>query len=185
MKKNRKLTVAPDDVDLFRAAVSGVTPLSPPPKVVHPPRLPRPLPAHRGRDTREALNDDLSDHVPWHTGSEAGEELLFARNGISGQTLRKLRRGHWPVQAQLDLHGLTVDQARGRMAIFLRECENRNWRCVRVIHGKGLGSRDGEPVLKRRVAGWLMQHDGVLAFCQARRADGGSGAVMVLLKNRG
>ena len=182
MKKPRKPAVHPEDASLFRASVSDVTPLRRPSKanLDHPP--PRPIPAQRLRDDREALKDSLSDAVPWDAGGETGEELSFARNGIGGQTLKKLRRGHWAIQDELDLHGLTVDEARGLMAEFLHQCVRRGLRCVRVIHGKGLGSKNREPVLKRRVAGWLMQRDEILAYCQARRVDGGGGAVVVLLK---
>ncbi len=185
MKKIRKPAVHPDDARLFRASVSGVTPLPGSFRVEHERPQPRPVPVQRLRDDREALRDSLSDHIPWDADGETGEELSFARNGIGVQTLRKLRRGHWAIQGELDLHGLTADEARELTVDFLRQCGERGWRCVRIIHGKGLGSKNREPVLKRRIAGWLMQRDEILAFCQARRAEGGSGAVVVLLKNRG
>ena len=183
MKKTRKPAVHPDDASLFHASVSDVTPLRQPAKADLDRPRPRPIPSQRLRDDRETLNDSLSDAVPWDAGGETGEELSFARNGIGGQTLRKLRRGHWAIQDELDLHGLRVEEARGLMVEFLHQCARRGLRCVRVIHGKGLGSKNREPVLKRRVAGWLMQRDEILAYCQARRADGGSGAVVVLLKS--
>ena len=85
-------------------------------------------------------------------------------------------------QDELDLHGLTVEEARPALGEFLARCVRRGLRCVRVIHGKGLRSRNREPVLKRRVAGWLMHREDVLAFCQARGPDGGGGAVVVLLR---
>ncbi|HET9414115.1 MAG TPA: Smr/MutS family protein, partial [Pseudolabrys sp.] len=144
--------------------------------------LPRPVPAQRLRDNQEALKDSLSDPIPWDAGVEAGDELSYARNGIGAQTLRRLRRGHWVTQAELDLHGLTVGEARDLLVEFLNQCVRRGLRCIRIIHGKGLGSRNREPVLKRNVANWLMRRDEILAFCQARRAEGGSGAVVVLLK---
>ena len=111
--------------------------------------------------------------------------MSFARDGIGADTLRKLRRGHWVIQAQLDLHGLRRDEAREALAEFLRQAIRRGLRCVRVIHGKGLGSVNKEPVLKGRVRNWLAQKQEVLAFCQARAADGGSGALVVLLKASG
>jgi DNA-nicking Smr family endonuclease len=184
MKKPRKPEVHPDDATLFRASVSDVTPLRRPSKAELKRALPRPIPAQRLRDDREALKDSLGDSIPWEAGGETGEELSFARNGIGGQTLKKLRRGHWAIQDELDLHGLTVEEARALMAEFLHQCVRRGLRCVRVIHGKGLSSKNREPVLKRRVAGWLMQRDEILAYCQAQRADGGGGAVVVLLKSR-
>ncbi|MGH8642139.1 MAG: Smr/MutS family protein, partial [Burkholderiales bacterium] len=113
-----------------------------------------------------------------------GEELCYLRNGVGEQTLRRLRRGHWVIQDELDLHGLTVEQVRPLLGEFLNQCARRGLRCVRIIHGKGLRSRNREPVLKRRVAVWLIQREDILAFCQARNADGGSGAVVVLLQGR-
>jgi DNA-nicking Smr family endonuclease len=96
--------------------------------------------------------------------------------------VRKLRRGHWVIQSQLDLHGLRTDEARVALGEFLRGAVKRGMRCVRVIHGKGLGSVNKEPVLKNKVRNWLVQKDEILAFCQARAADGGAGALIVLLK---
>jgi DNA-nicking Smr family endonuclease len=183
MKKQRKPTINPDDASLFRASVSDVTPLPRPEKVElgHP--LPRPFPAQRMRDDRETLKDSLSDHIAWDAGMESGDELSYARNGIGVQTVRKLRRGHWVIQDELDLHGLTVGEARELLVEFLNLCVRRGLRCIRIIHGKGLRSKNREPVLKLRVASWLMQRDEILAFCQARRVDGGGGAVVVLLKS--
>jgi len=183
MKKSRKATVQPGDAELFRASVSDVTPLPLPRKVEHDLPLPRPIPTQRLRDDREALVDSLSDHIPWDAGSETGDELSYARNGIGTQTLKKLRRGYWVVQDELDLHGLTSAEARELLVEFLNRCLRRGLRCVRIIHGKGLRSKNREPVLKRKVANWLMQRQEILAFCQARRTDGGSGAVVVLLKS--
>ena len=182
MRKPRKPAVHPEDADLFRASVSDVTPLPPRGKVEHDHPRPRPIPAQRLRDDRETLEDSLSDVIPWDAGIETGDELSFARNGIGPQILRKLRRAHWVVQDELDLHGLTSAEARVLLVEFLNHCRRRGLRCVRIIHGKGLRSKNREPVLKRLVAHWLMQRQEILAFCQARRADGGGGAVVVLLK---
>jgi DNA-nicking Smr family endonuclease len=181
MKKNRTAPIDPVERGLFHASVSDVVPLRRSPKVEHERRRPDPVPAQRLRDDHEALRESLSDQVPWDAGLETGEELSYARNGIGAHTLRRLRRGYWVIQAELDLHGLTVDEARGRLVDFLNGCIRRGMRCVRVIHGKGLRSKNREPVLKRKVGGWLMQRDEILAFCQARQPDGGSGAVIVLL----
>lgn len=182
-KQDRKSRLKPEDSALFRDLVANVTPL--PGRggaEIERPR-PRPVPAQRLLDDQAALRDSLSDHIPWDTGAETGEELAFQRNGISPQTLRKLRRGHWVIQDELDLHGLTTVEARILMAEFLNHCVRNGLRCVRIIHGKGLRSRNREPVLKQKVANWLMQRDEILAFCQARRTEGGSGAVAVLLKS--
>ena len=182
MKKLRKPAVHPDEANLFRASVSDVTPLTRPERAHIERPLPRPVPAQRLRDDRETLKDSLSDQLPWDAGLESSDELAYVRNGIGALTLRQLRRGHWVVQEELDLHGLTVEEARGLLAQFLGECIRRGLRCVRIVHGKGLRSKNREPVLKKMAAGWLMQREEILAFCQARRADGGSGAVVVLLK---
>ncbi len=182
MKKTRKASISAEDVSLFRASMTDVTPLGRAGKIEQERLLPRPVPKQRLLDDRETLKDSLSDHAPWDPATETGDELSYARNGIGMQTLRKLRRGHWVTQAELDLHGLTVAEARDLMVEFLNLCSRRGLRCVRIIHGKGLRSKNREPVLKQKVGRWLMQRDEILAFCQARPADGGGGAVVALLK---
>ena len=175
--------VVDDDGDVFEKLFLNVTPLPAHGRVIHatPPR--KPIPEQRLRDERAALADSLSDHIAWDIGTETGDQLVYRRNGLSQQTLKKLRRGHWVIQAELDLHGLTTAEARESLVYFLHGCLRRGARCVRVIHGKGLRSKNREPVLKTKVANWLIQRDEVLAFCQARQVDGGGGAVMVLLKS--
>lgn len=171
-----------DDGDVFEKLFSNVTPLPAHGRVIHPAARRKPIPEQRLRDEQAALADSLSDHITWDIGTETGDQLVYLRNGLSPQTLKKLRRGHWVVQAELDLHGHTTSEARESLVHFLNSCLRRDARCVRVIHGKGLRSKNREPVLKTKVANWLIQRDEVLAFCQARQADGGSGAVMVLLR---
>ena len=124
----------------------------------------------------------LSDHDAWEAGYETGEELNFARDGVGRDVLRQLRRGRWVIQDELDLHGLTSAEARPLVVQFLNESRRAGLRCVRIIHGKGLGSKNGEPVLKRKMVAWLVQREEVLAFCQARVTEGGGGAVVVLLR---
>ncbi|CAM8646728.1 Smr domain containing protein [Burkholderiales bacterium] len=146
---------------------------------------PKPLPVPRQRlaDEAEALElSRLSDFTP-DTLLDSDEGLSFARNGISADTLRKLRRGHWSLRAELDLHGLRTDEARETLAAFIKDCHRRDLRCLRIVHGKGLGSAGKEPVLKNKVRSWLMQKEEVLAFCQAAAHEGGSGALMVLLRS--
>jgi DNA-nicking Smr family endonuclease len=133
-------------------------------------------------DEQAALQESLSDEFSVETLLEADEELSFMRPGIGQDVLRKLRRGDWVVQAQIDLHGLRREEAREAMVEFLRNAIKRGQRCVRIIHGKGLGSINKEPVLKGKVRNWLVQKGEVLAFCQARANDGGAGALIVLLK---
>ncbi|MBC7781025.1 MAG: Smr/MutS family protein [Proteobacteria bacterium] len=173
-----------DDLDLFRAAVKDARPLPDPGRVARAPARLRPVPLQRWADDRAVLEDSLSDHVVWEYDTQTGEQLAFKRDGVSPLVFRKLRRGHWIVQGEIDLHGLTRDEARIHLATFLALCVKRGARCIRVIHGKGLRSRNREPVLKSKVANWLAQRDEVLAFCEATPRDGGGGAVFVLLKSR-
>ena len=168
--------------DLFLAAVKNARPLNTN-RIHHEPSKPKPIPQQFIRDEKQALRDSLSDgYIPAYE-LESGEELLYLREGQSPSVLSKLRRGHWVIQANLDLHGLISDEARIQVGEFLAGCKKRGIRCVRIVHGKGLGSRNREPILKHKVRNWLMQKDEVIAYAQARATDGGSGAVIVLLKS--
>ncbi len=171
-----------EDRALFHQAMAGVRPLRGPRRVQL--CAPRPWPEPRPfREDAQALPPDgLSDHIAWLDGMAGDEELTFLRNGVARQVLRNLRRGHWPIQAEIDLHGYTSDEARRHLVAFLDECRDAGLRCARVIHGKGLCSPNREPVLKFKTANWLMQRADVLAFCPARAADGGDGALVALLK---
>lgn len=173
----------PDDLALFQAAVRDAQPIVPHGRIEPDPVPIPPIAKSLLRDERQALVDSMSDYIGWDDGQETGEELVFMRPGLRRDTLRKLRRGHWILQGELDLHGMISVEARQAVAAFLSMCTKRGLRCVRIIHGKGLGSRNREPVLRTKIKHWLMQRDEVLAFCQARAADGGSGAVVVLLKS--
>jgi DNA-nicking Smr family endonuclease len=145
---------------------------------------PAPVARQRRRDERAVLKESLSGPVSLDHLLESGEELCFLRHGLSRQVLRKLRRGHWVIESELDLHGLNRAQAAEQLALFLRTCAARGLRCVRIIHGKGLGSRNREPVLKHTLHKLLPRREDVLAFCQAPAAHGGGGALLVLLKKR-
>lgn len=109
------------------------------------------------------------------------DDTSYLRAGLSPDLLRKLRRGHWVIGETLDLHGATAHEAAGQLDAFLDECREHGLRCVRVVHGKGLRSAGGEPVLKGRVRALLARHEAVLAFVEPPAAQGGSGAVVVLL----
>lgn len=137
------------------------------------------------RDALEASKYGL-DPAPqaWDIGQELEAEQTFLRPGLGPDVLTKLRRGHWTVQAVLDLHGATQDEAHDQLADFLVEVRNAGMRCVRVIHGKGLSSPNREPVLKGKVRRWLTRWDDVLAYCEAQQHAGGGGAVVVLLRGR-
>jgi len=118
----------------------------------------------------------------WEAGQEHDAEQTFLRKGLALDVLSRLRRGHWSVQGEIDLHRLNRDEARDALIEFFSEARNYGWRCVRVVHGKGLSSPNREPVLKAKVRRWLAQRDDVLAYCEAPRHAGGGGAVLVLLK---
>jgi DNA-nicking Smr family endonuclease len=171
------------EANLFANAVGKVTPIANPQKVLHTPARPQPIARQHIADEQAALRESLSDEFTFETLMDTDENLSFAQVGIGSDVLSKLRRGHWVIQSQLDLHGLRRDDARDRLGEFLRTARKNGHRCVRVIHGKGNGSVGKAPVLKQKVRIWLSQKDEVLAFCQARAADGGAGALIVLLKS--
>lgn len=168
------------DLALFRAAVADVRPLEQPAEPVQPPR-PAPVPRQRQADDAAVMQELLWDG-PDPEYLETGDELLYAREGIQRRVLRKLRRGHYRLDAELDLHGMTVPVAREALQGFFAECRRRDFRCVRIIHGKGRRSNNRGPVLKGKVDHWLRQLDQVLAYCSAQPQDGGTGAVYVLLR---
>ncbi|MDB5802363.1 MAG: Smr protein/MutS2 C-terminal [Rhodocyclales bacterium] len=143
---------------------------------------PHPVPVQHHRDEQSALAESIYAPTPLELVLEGGDELYYLKTGIPRTTLRDLRRGRWVVQAQLDLHGANRDEARDLLAAAFADWRKRDIRCVRVIHGKGLGSPGREPVLKKLVAGWLMNYDDVLGYCQARVHDGGAGALLVLMR---
>ena len=167
---------------VFADAVGPVTPL--PPHGLRLSDLPRPepLPRQREADERAALQEAMSDEVDIETLLLTDDGLSFHRPGVGPDVVSRLRRGHWSIQAELDLHGLRRDEARDRLAAFMREAALRGWRCLRVVHGKGNGSPGREPVLKAKVQRWLGQSDEVLAFTQASGPMGGAGALIVLLR---
>jgi DNA-nicking Smr family endonuclease len=181
-ERARRAKAAEQEASLFRRSVGQVAPLPKVDKALLTPPRPEPIARQHLADEQAALRESLSDGFSAETLMESDETLSFARNGIGPDTLRKLRKGHWVIQSQIDLHGMRSDEAREALAEYLRNVAKRGLRCVRVIHGKGLGSPNKEPVLKSKVRNWLAQKEEVIAFCQARAADGGSGALIVLLK---
>ena len=182
MRKRPK--IRSDDDEAFREAMTGVQPLPDRGRVAHAPARPEPQPRQRLEDDRQALQESLSGNAALEPDLESGEALTYLREGLSPQILRKLRSGFWSVQDELDLHGLRAEQARELLNQFVTGAAKRGQRCLRVIHGKGSRSKNREPVLKRKVATWLAQRGEVLAYCEARPAQGGSGAVVVLLRGQ-
>ena len=148
----------------------------------HAPQPPEPLPLQRERDEERVLRESMSDEFDVSTLLDVDDQLSFRRPGIGVEVTRRLRAGHWSIQRQLDLHGLRRDEAREALGEFIRLAHRTGLRCVRIVHGKGLGSPGKEPVLKGRVQAWLVQKKEVLAFVQARPAEGGAGALVVLLQ---
>jgi DNA-nicking Smr family endonuclease len=175
------------DIDLG-AAFADVTRMPARNRIAPARTRPAPHPRSRIEDEREALELSKYGAEPaphsWDIGQEIEGEQTFLRRGLGREILVRLRRGHWVVQAVIDLHGMTTSEAHDVLADFLLEARNRGLRCVRVIHGKGLTSPNREPVLKGKVRRWLSQWDDVLAYCEAPRHAGGSGAVVALLRGR-
>ena len=168
------------DAGLFANAVSGVVPLV----VDHVPaqqRRPPPQPL-QGRQLLHAAEHNQQSIIYGGFEGEVAERLWFARPGLQDRVLRKLRRGHLQPEAELDLHGLIVVEAHQAVDELIQEARQREIRCVRIIHGKGNRSMSQQPVLKGNVDRWLRSRDEVLAFSSAPREQGGSGAVLVLLK---
>lgn len=170
------------EANIFRSSVGTLMPLKTNERHQSTPAKPLPLPFHHLADERAALQESLSDEFNAESLLETDENLSYTRPGVGIDVVKKLRKGAWVIQAELDLHGMRRDQARDNLGEFLRKCIRSGKRCVRIIHGKGLGSVNKEPVLKNKVRNWLIQKDEVLAYSQATAADGGAGALIVLLK---
>jgi DNA-nicking Smr family endonuclease len=181
-KEQRERARNAADATLFREAMEGVEPLAGDARRAPTPARPTAQARQRERDERAVLDESLSDEFDASTLLDSDEQLSWCRTGISEDVVRKLRRGHWVIQGELDLHGARREEAREALGEFVRESTRRGLRCLRVVHGKGLGSVDRQPVLKGRVFNWLTQKDEVLALCQARPQDGGGGALLVLLR---
>lgn len=178
----RRSKLAPEDRELFRREVGPVKRLYH--DRVEPLGNPiAPIPHSTLSDERQVLIDMVSDYFE-PAELDTGEELYYCREGLQQTVLRKLRRGQFRVSAVLDLHGMTVTLARHALITFIHTARRDNMTCVRIIHGKGNGSRHKGPVLKQKVNHWLRQRDDILAFCSSRPVDGGTGAVYVLLRRR-
>jgi len=169
-----------EDVRAFREAVRGAKPLRHQPRVRHRSK-PAPRALFRRLSEAEVLEESLV-LTPSDLDVEFGEELTFRRGGVQDAVMRRLRRGHYRVEAELDLHGLIVPEAKQELRDFLARCIAHQHRCVRIIHGKGLGSGPRGPVIKQAVNVILRRTEHVVAFCSARQVDGGTGAIYVLLQ---
>ena len=165
----------------FADAVGPVTPLPPHGRRHGPHKRPSPEPRQRLLDEQAALKEALSDEVDIESLLLTDDHLSFRRPGVGADVVTRLRRGHWSIQAEIDLHGLRRDEARDELAAFVRHAAQRGQRCLRVVHGKGHGSPGRQPVLKGKVQRWLGQSAEVIAFAQASGPQGGAGALIVLL----
>ena len=172
--------ISEEDMALFRDAIGDVTPIKKQP-LVHETNKPVAKPLQKEADDQSVMQELIDGEFDTHD-LEMGDELIFIRPGVQKQTLRKLRRGQYPVESELDLHGMTVIMAKDALSNFLKQCHQTQRRCVRIIHGKGLGSKNKKPVIKNKLNNWLQQRDDVLAYCSARQIDGGTGAIYLLLK---
>ena len=168
--------------NLFQRAVGVVQPLNQQPRVLLAGEPAPPLAFQQKIDHDNVLRESLSDDFDVSTLLDTDDELSYRRSGIGTDVTQKLRKGHWSLQGQIDLHGLRSDEAREALGQFIRDANKRGWRCVRVVHGKGLGSPGKTPVLKAKVLRWLVQKNEVLAFVQAKGPEGGAGALVVLLR---
>jgi DNA-nicking Smr family endonuclease len=178
---------ADGDIDLAQA-FADVERLRPRSRIAHQPSRPAPIPRQRIADDADALSASKYGAEPtphtWEIGQEHEAGQTFVRRGLGSDVLKKLRRGDWSVQAEIDLHGHTIDEAHDALVDFLDEARARGHRCVRVIHGKGLTSPNREPVLKGKVRAWLTRWNEVLACVRSAAARRRRGAVLVLLRGR-
>ncbi|MDE2417685.1 MAG: Smr/MutS family protein [Burkholderiales bacterium] len=168
--------------NLFQAAVGVVNVLPDRQRAHLPPTPPAPIPKQKQLDEAAALQEAISDEVDVSSLLDTDERLSFRRPGVGPDVAQKLRRGKWAIQRQVDLHGLRTEEARETLTAFIRDAHKQGIRCVRVVTGKGLGSPGKTPVLKDKVHRWLVQKNEVVAFVQAQPAQGGAGALVVLLQ---
>ena len=171
-----------DEEDLFRRAMSGAKPIKTEKRVPPAGKKPRPKAKFARADESAALRESLDPDID-DLEADSGAALRFHRQHVGKRTMRKLARGNYAVQDELDLHGMTVAEARPRLADFIEHSARSGKTCVRIVHGKGLGSGDRGPRLKPSVNRWLRKLNYVLAFVSTRQVDGGTGAVYVLLQD--
>ena len=179
---NQRARQIASDKDLFVRAAGAVKPLPTQGKVLLKKEQVKARVMQQALDEQAVLRESISDEFDVSTLLDVDDHMSFRRPGIGTDVTKKLRQGQWSIQRQIDLHGLRRDEAREALSAFIREAHRYGIRCVRVVHGKGLGSPGKAPVLKSRVHSWLVQKNEVLAFVQAKPADGGAGALVVLLK---
>jgi len=188
-EREKRERIARERAVEFRTSMEGITKLPESDRYVHRPVYVAPNRAAQQREqlspeeeTAAVLRESLSDLFDVEGLLDEDPSMSYARDGVGPDVVKKLRKRHWPIQDELDLHGLTRDGARDAVTDFLHRANRRGVRCVRIIHGIGYGSPKGEPVLRSIVHSWLVQKNEVIAFCAAGRADGGHGALIALLR---
>lgn len=183
-KSKQKEKISEQDLKIFYDEVADVRPLVAEKHIETEKKKPSPRPIHNkySADINEQANSEMMSDPVDLRDAQVDDVLFFARSGIQQKVQRKLRRGEYPIEDELDLHGYTVTEAKMALEEFITNCKRQQKRYVRIIHGKGYRSDQKIPVLKTHVAYWLPQHSDVLAFSTARPADGGTGAIYVILK---
>ena len=171
-----------DDDNLFQRLMSDAKPLKAEERIPASAKKPKPKARFTRADEHAALEESLDVDID-DLEESSGEALRFQRATVARTTMRMLTRGSYAIQAEIDLHGMTLAEAKPRLEKFVYRCARGNKLCIRIVHGKGLGSGERGPVLKKGVDRWLRKWDAVLAFVSARQVDGGTGAVYVLLKD--
>jgi len=170
------------DTQLFLDAIGKVVRVNSDKRSIVPTQKPKPYPKKKSLFIADKLTLTQTEPV---TTLLAEDTLSYTASGLQKNVLKKIRRGHYGLDAELDLHGLTSAEARRELIKFLHFCAQDGYRCVRIIHGKGYRSENLLPVLKNDLNLWLRQHQEVQAFCSATQKDGGAGAVFVLLRLSG
>lgn len=186
-EREKREQKAREEANVFHSATKGIKPIPESNRYVAPmARIPvrgaLAKPRTVEEDNAAVLRESLSDQFDVEGLLDDDPTISYSAPGVGPDVARKLRKRHWPVQDELDLHDMNRETARDQVGDFLRRAMKRGLRCVRVIHGKGYGSAGGEPVLRPMVHSWLVQKDEVVAFCVANKGDGGHGALIVLLK---
>lgn len=170
------------DLAAFRAAMADVKPLRAAPRLRFDPPKPAPRPRQRELDEAAAMVESLMGPLEVDDWLDIDDTSAYLRPGLPRKLLRDLRSGRWSIQGHIDLHGLNRHEAHEAVGHFLAEAQVTGKRCLRIVHGRGLGSPGRESILRQLVKGWLSRRKEVLAFCHAPPRDGGEGALWVLLK---
>ncbi|MGZ4970780.1 MAG: Smr/MutS family protein [Methylobacter sp.] len=174
-----KKNLTPEDSDLFRTAIGKVRAIKSDKVLLTKDGKPKPFPKSKAVNVEERLIDIIEFDVE---KVSLEDSMSFTASGLQHNVLKKLRKGQFGLDAEIDLHGLNSNEAKRQLLHFLHDCVEDGCRCVHIVHGKGYRSADNHPVLKNNLNIWLRQHKDVQAFCSAPPKDGGTGAVFVLLQ---